>query len=107
MTDKKPTNAEEEYFAREEIEKRYKLAKELAGRRAEAEAEALKAAHHMHCPKCGNTLQTITFRDVEVDRCFYCHGTWLDAGELERLAGKEQSHGILRAVVDAFRPGQD
>jgi hypothetical protein len=102
----KPTNAEEEYFAREDIEKRYKLAKEMDAKRSRTEAEALKAAHFMHCPKCGNKLQTIRFRDVDVDRCFHCHGTWLDDGELERLAGKETSHGIVQAIANAFRPSK-
>lgn len=94
---------EDEYFAREDIEKRHKLAKELAAKLAKADAEALKAAHFMRCPKCGHELHTIKFREVDVDRCFHCHGTWLDDGELERLAGKEHSHKILRAVTDAFK----
>lgn len=99
----KPTNAEEEYFAREEIEKRYKLAAEQAAKRKTDDAAALKAAHFMKCPKCGNDLQAIKFRDVEIDKCFSCNGSWLDAGELEKLAGKEDEHGVLSAVVRAFR----
>lgn len=103
----KPTNAEEEYFAREEIEKRHKLAKEVGAKRAAHEAEALKKAHWMRCPKCGSELHTIQFRELDVDRCFHCHGTWLDAGELDKLAGKEQSHKVLKAVVDAFKRSKD
>lgn len=103
----KPTKAEDEYFAREEIEKRHRLAKQLAERRETHEVEALKKAHWMHCPKCGNELHTILFRGIAVDRCFSCHGTWLDEGELIKLAGKEESHKVLEAVVDAFSKPKD
>jgi hypothetical protein len=68
-----------------------------------AEAQALRDAHFMHCPKCGHALQTIQLREVAVDRCFHCHGTWLDEGELEKLAAPEASHSLLQSVVDIFR----
>lgn len=103
----KPTNPEDDYFAREDLEKKYKLAREMAAKRAKNEAEALKAAHYMKCPKCGNDLQTINVRGVEVDRCFVCHGTWLDEGELEKLAGTDEETGgkkLLSSIVNVFRP---
>lgn len=99
----KPSSSEEEYFAREEVEKRYKLAKEVAQKRKAEEAAALKAAHFMKCPKCGNDLQTINFRAVAVDRCFNCNGTWLDEGELEKLASPEEKHSLLHSVVNIFK----
>jgi hypothetical protein len=98
----KPTNSEEEYFAREEIEKRYKLAREVAARQKAADAAALKQAHFMKCPKCGHDLSTISFRGVDVDRCFHCHGTFLDEGELEKLAG-DPSTGAASVVADITR----
>lgn len=98
----KPSQAEEDFIAREEIEKRHKLAVELRARQQKADAEALKQAHHMHCPKCGQELQGINFRGVHVDRCFHCNGTWLDAGEIEKLAAKEHQHHVLQAIIDAF-----
>ena len=103
MSSKKPSQTEEDYFAREDIEKRYKLAREVAARQQVAEAQALRDAHFMHCPKCGHALQTIQLREVAVDRCFHCHGTWLDEGELEKLAAPEASHSLLQSVVDIFR----
>jgi uncharacterized protein len=99
----KVSNPEDEYFAREDIEKRYRLAKEQAAKQKVEEAEALKQAHFMKCPKCGNDLQAIMFRGIELDRCFTCSGTWLDAGELEKLAGEEEKHGVIDAVVRVFR----
>jgi uncharacterized protein len=101
MSIKKPSESEEEFFAREEAAKQKKLAIERARALANAEREELKQRHWMRCPKCGMELQTITFRDVAIDRCFNCHGTWLDEGELERLTGKEP--GLLGKIAAVFR----
>ena len=46
------------------------------------ERDNLKQLHQMRCPKCGMELKEIEVRGVQVDRCFSCNGTWLDAGEL-------------------------
>jgi hypothetical protein len=102
----KPSDAEDEFFAKEEIEKRHKLATELKAKQLTEDAAMLKAAHFMHCPKCGNELSTVQFRGLDIDRCFHCHGTWLDEGELERLAGQDEQHKVLKAIVDAFRPSK-
>ena len=101
MSIKKPSESEEEFFAREEAEKQKKVAIERARALAHAEREELKRLHWMRCPKCGMELKTITFRDVSIDRCFNCNGNWLDAGELETLAGKEP--GLLRRISAVFK----
>jgi len=97
------TSPEDDYFAREDVVKRHKLAAELAAKQTQAEAAALKAAHFMKCPKCGNDLATIKFKGLDIDRCFSCQGTWLDSGELEKLAGGEEQHKVLSAIVNVFR----
>ncbi|MCA9654851.1 MAG: zf-TFIIB domain-containing protein [Myxococcales bacterium] len=76
----------------------HEIREELSRRRAERareeeelsdeERDELRARHWMHCPKCGMTLDEITFRGVKVDKCFGCGGVYLDDGELEQLAGK-------------------
>ncbi len=38
------------------------------------------------CPVCRVGLVVFEMDGVEIDRCNRCHGTWLDAGELEVLA---------------------
>lgn len=103
----KPSTPEDDYFAREDVEKRYRIAKELESRQRAEEAEKLRLAHYMKCPKCGHDLETIRYRDVEIDRCFHCSGTWLDAGELEKLAGAEGEHKVLSAIVNVFRRPKD
>jgi len=102
MSIDKPTNSEEEYFAREEVEKRYKLAKELEAKRAANDAALLKQAHYMKCPKCGNELQTVKHAGVEIDKCFHCGVTVLDAGELEKIAGA-QKPGFIADLTQLFR----
>ena len=50
------TNTEDEYFAREDIEKVHKLAVKQSQEMAAKEREALQKLHYMHCPKCGFDL---------------------------------------------------
>ena len=96
----KPSASEEEFFAREEVEKLRKLHAETHATQSAAEQAAQQKLHFMHCPKCGSKLAEVTFRAVSVDRCFNCHGVWLDAGELETLAGQEPR--AMQSVVDFF-----
>ncbi len=102
MSAQKPSNEEEEYFAKEEAAARHRLAVEHMAKMEQKTQEELRALHHMKCPKCGFDLEHVKFRDVGIDRCFHCHGTWLDAGELEHLAGKE--HGMLQSIFNALQP---
>ena len=100
----KPSSTEEEYFAREEIEKKRKLALKQADELAAAEKDRLKELHYMHCPKCGMKLQTVRHGPVEIETCFNCHGIWLDSGELEQLVKKEdEAHPIMEAVLNWFK----
>jgi hypothetical protein len=52
----KPTEKEEEYFARLEFEKRRKLEAENQAQIMEEEKRKLKELHYMRCPKCGMHL---------------------------------------------------
>jgi len=103
MSTKKPSQEEEEYFAKEDAARRHALAVERAREIAHDEQERIKKLHFMKCPKCGFDLETIQFKGLAIDKCFHCNGTWLDAGELEALAGKE-SH-VLQSIISIFRRG--
>jgi hypothetical protein len=96
MTDKKPTNLEDEYFVREDAEKKRKLALQVKKETEAAELARLKALHHMRCPKCGLQMQEVKFRRIDVDVCFACNGVFLDKGELEHIV-----HNVTPGVVDA------
>ncbi len=91
----KPSSAEEEYFARVEAEKKRKLAVNQARKVAADERAKLAKLHHMRCPKCGMELSEIAYRGVLVDKCFNCHGVFLDDGELEKLASEEGAWGKM------------
>ncbi len=86
----KPTEKEEEYFARIEMEKRKKAEGERAKLLEASEKKRLSNLHYMHCPKCGMTLQEIEYKGVRIDKCFQCDGIWLDTGELQMLSKLEQ-----------------
>lgn len=100
----KPSSAEEEYFARENAEKLRKLSLDKAKEMQASEREALKQLHWMHCPKCGMELQEVTFRGVEIDRCFSCGVTVFDAGELEKVGVAEDQGGkVMKSILNIFR----
>jgi hypothetical protein len=101
MTAKKPSHEEEEFFAKEEANRLHALAQERARKMQQEELEKLKQQHWMRCPKCGFELKALQFKGLTVDKCFHCNGTWLDAGELETLAGKESD--FLHRVVAVFK----
>lgn len=90
---------EDEYFARQEFERRKKIAEEHAAHLKKKELEALKKEHWMRCPKDGLELIEIEYHGIKIDKCSHCGGIYLDAGELEGLleASKEQ-RGLLRKV---------
>jgi len=86
----KPTDNEQEFFAKLEFEKKQKRAQEQQAKMAEEEKRRLQELHYMHCPKCGMELTTVDYRGIEVDKCSGCEGVWLDAGELESVSELDQ-----------------
>jgi len=99
----KPSQPEGEYFAREEAEKKRRLAMQVMRETAQAERERLRALHHMHCPKCGMTMQEVRLRGLDVDVCFACGGVFLDRGEIDVIAAPQQK-GIMAAILNWLRP---
>ncbi len=97
----KPSANEEEYFARQEVERRRKVAEERQAGLAVEERERERTLHYMKCPKCGMQLEEVTLGDVRIDKCFGCGGLWLDEGELEAIRKKEA--GFFGRMVGAFR----
>jgi uncharacterized protein len=84
--DERKKAQEDEYFVKKERELLEKM-------RAKQEAEAKgaeKQAASMRCPKCGEALKERSFQKIAIDQCIGCNGIWLDAGELEQVAGKEE-----------------
>lgn len=98
----KPSKAEDEYFARQELERKKKWEQERLSKMESTEREQLKQLHFMKCPKCGMDLHHIDFQGIELDRCVSCNGTWFDEGEMEQLL-EEKNRGIIGKLGSLFR----
>ncbi len=98
----KPSKNEDEYFARQELERRKKWAQEQAAKMETEQKEQLKQLHWMKCPKCGMDLKEIEVHGVKVDQCANCGGVFLDAGEMEQIEKHEQG-GVMGRVFSMFR----
>ena len=101
MSIQKPTEKEEEYFARLELEKKKIIVEQERAKLEEAEKERLKEIHHMRCPKCGSSLVEISYKNIMIDKCPSCEGIWLDCGELEQVATEEDS--FLGGMLKIFK----
>ena len=87
----KPSEHEEEYFAREEFERIKQIEETRQKELEENERRRLKELHFMRCPKCGMHLSEVDYRGIKIDRCGACDGVWLDAGELEAVSKLDAS----------------
>jgi Zn-finger nucleic acid-binding protein len=93
---------EEEYFAREDAEKKRRIALDMKKATAADEQKALRELHYMHCPKCGMKMQEIRLGDLDVETCFACGGVFLDKGEIDVIAQPKQK-GIMSAILNWFK----
>ncbi len=96
----KPSEQEEEYFAKQEIQRRLKIQAERALQIAEEEKKRLRELHYLHCPKCGTKLEEAVIKEVTVDICPACHGIFLDAGELEKITAMPK--GLFSSIKEVF-----
>lgn len=80
---------------------REKREAERASAEKEAERKKLRDLHYMKCPKCGHDMVEQELEGVKLDRCSFCEGIYLDAGELDQLFLKrdEERKGFFRRLV--------
>ncbi|OGW46529.1 MAG: hypothetical protein A2078_06455 [Nitrospirae bacterium GWC2_57_9] len=97
----KPSEREEEFFARQEFEQKRKLEKEKHRQDALEQGEKARELHWMKCPKCGMGLIEIDYKHIKVDKCSACEGIWLDAGEMEQVAKMDK--GGLDKLFSVFK----
>lgn len=102
MSLKKPSEAEEEYFAREEAARRQREALEINRQMAAEERERRKQLHYMKCPKCGLDLTETAFRGVTIDKCYSCGYLGFDDKEIEVLLGHEHAN-LFQNIANIFR----
>lgn len=98
----KPSETEQEYFLKLEIEKLKKARAERDAQVQEEEKKKARELHWMKCPKCGMDLHEIEFRKVKVDFCASCHGYWFDSGEVMQLLEMEKEHGLFGKLLKTF-----
>ena len=84
------TTSEEEYFHKQAVEQLARLREIAAIDNAEAAVKAARELHFHKCGKCGADMTAEIFKGVEIERCG-CGSVLLDPGELEQLAGKDES----------------
>jgi len=83
---------EDQYFA----ERDRKLVEEIKKAKATVADAKVKDAVLGRCPKCGAELQARSLHEIKLDECPSCHGVWLEAGELQELARREDEGWIAR-----------
>lgn len=80
--DERKKALENEYFHKKEHEI-------LAKMKHDAEETVAKSCCKGRCPKCGEMIEPMTFRDVPLDKCPGCGGVWLGPNDLKILAEKD------------------
>jgi acetyl-CoA carboxylase beta subunit len=87
----------------EDVKKaREKREAERQAKETEAERAKLKQLHWMKCPKCGHDMKTEALEGIEIDRCTFCEGFYLDQGEIEELflkKGQTQRQSFMRRLL--------
>lgn len=96
----KPTQQEEEYFARLDFERRRNALNERETRAADEERQHILAVARGRCPKCAGEMVPVLYRGVELDKCSRCQGVWLDFGELAQVVAEDT--GFLGGVRRIF-----
>ena len=101
MTWEKPTDKEEEYFMKMDMERLKRKRDELDKKREETTKLKQKDTHWMKCPKCGSDLKEMNYKNVIIDKCPDCLGIWLDQGEIELLVSGEAqvTKGLLKKIM--------
>lgn len=90
--DERKKAQEDEYFVKKERE----LLAKLRAKQAEEAKASVQKTYHMRCPKCGEPLKERSFQKILIDQCTGCNGIWLDAGEMEEVAGREDESWLGR-----------
>jgi rubrerythrin len=85
---------EARYFAERDRE----LIEKLKQKQATTQDDTLRQEALLRCPKCGEKLTTLQHYGVTVEECPSCKGMWLDRGELEVLAQRENEGWLARFI---------
>ncbi len=87
---------------------REKREAERRARETEEQRGKLKQLHWMKCPKCGHDLKTEALEGVEIDRCTFCEGFFVDAGRARGAVpqeGRGPAPELHASAAGDLRPG--
>ena len=101
--EKKPSTAEDEYFAREDAESLRRLHYEEMKRLRESEREALRKLHHGRCSECGALMVPEQESMVQFLHCPACGGAFLSKAAWNHIQSHENSHKVVEAVLNWFK----
>jgi len=99
----KPSNIEDEYFAREDAEHLRKLHFEELRRLREGEREALRKLHAGRCANCGALMVPEQAGMVRFLHCPACGGAFVSKEQWAHVQSHEDSHKIVEAVLNWFK----
>ena len=103
MSERKPSNNEEEYFAREDAERIRKLHAEEQARLVASEREALRQKHRGRCSNCGALMVPEQAGQVPVLHCPACGGAFLDKKAWDFIHGHDEPHSVMGSVLNWFK----
>lgn len=98
---------EEEYFAKETVEKLRKLHKDQVKQLGEKGLASAKAQFGNRCPNCGIEMQKLpAYRGVTLLRCFNCGGAFVPPEAAEEMHRRSQAkeHAVVDAILNWLRP---
>ncbi|HEY1372734.1 MAG TPA: zf-TFIIB domain-containing protein [Candidatus Binatia bacterium] len=84
--DERKKALEDEYFVKQEKE----LIEKLKANQDKESKQSVKDICSMRCPKCGEPLKERSYQKIAIDQCTGCGGIWLDPGELDQIAKKDE-----------------
>jgi hypothetical protein len=98
---------EDEYFAKESVEKLRKLHHEQMKKLGQQGQDAAKAQFANRCPNCGVEMQKLPpYQGVTLLRCFSCGGAFVPpeaAKELQRQS-QAKEHAVVDAIINWINP---
>ncbi|TMA77417.1 MAG: hypothetical protein E6J58_09705 [Deltaproteobacteria bacterium] len=103
MTIERPSNFEDEYFARENAERLRKLHYEEQKRLRQSEKDALRALHAGRCSQCGALMVPEDAGGVRILHCPACGGAFLDKATWHFLHAHSEPHRVIDAVLNWFK----
>lgn len=99
----KPSNQEDEWFAREDAERIRRLHFEEQSRLASHEKDALRQAHQGRCSNCGALMVPEKLGGVRLLHCPACGGAFLGKSAWEFIHEHAEPHSVMGAVLNWFK----